>query len=83
METLTDGIVRSVWGGRWVKYDYLPARGIAGGILVMWDDGKLECVEILKGEFIISMKFRNFGNGAMGEGSKEMFWKEVGEGLGR
>nr|XP_016510137.1 PREDICTED: uncharacterized protein LOC107827506 [Nicotiana tabacum] len=49
MEVLSDVIVRSVWGGSWVKYDWVPAAGSAGGILLMWDDRSLEVKEIKKG----------------------------------
>nr|XP_016434734.1 PREDICTED: uncharacterized protein LOC107761081 [Nicotiana tabacum] len=42
MEDLSDVIVRSVWGGSWVKYDWVPAVGSAAGILLIWDDRSLE-----------------------------------------
>ncbi|GFZ14522.1 zinc finger nuclease 3 [Actinidia rufa] len=40
MEMLKDvdtTIIRSLWGGRWVKWEGLRANGSAGGILLMWD----------------------------------------------
>ncbi|XP_016447882.2 uncharacterized protein LOC107772940 [Nicotiana tabacum] len=54
MEVLSDAIVRSVWGGSWVKYDWVPAVGSAGGILLMWDDRSLEVKEIGKGVFSLA-----------------------------
>ncbi|KAG5595099.1 hypothetical protein H5410_036331 [Solanum commersonii] len=29
----------------WVKYDYIPAHGNVGGILILWDEKKVECVK--------------------------------------
>lgn len=54
MEALSDAIVRSVWGGSWVKYDWVPAAGSAGGIFLMWDDRSLEVKKIKKGAFSLA-----------------------------
>lgn len=48
---------------RWVKYDYLPACGNAGGILVLWDERKLESLQVVKGEFMVGARFKKFRNG--------------------
>ncbi|MCE3050320.1 hypothetical protein HAX54_046895 [Datura stramonium] len=59
---LTDNIIRRVCVCvRRVKYDYIPAR-VARGEFFLWDDRKLKCLEVNKGEFMIGARFRNLGN---------------------
>nr|XP_016483106.1 PREDICTED: uncharacterized protein LOC107803833 [Nicotiana tabacum] len=92
MEVLSDAIVRSVWGGSWVKYDWVPAAGSAGGILLMWDDRSLEVKEIRKGVFSLAALVKDrvsgvewgFGGvyGPVGEGSKVSFWEELANIMG-
>nr|XP_033516418.1 uncharacterized protein LOC117280782 [Nicotiana tomentosiformis] len=87
MEVLPDATVRSVWGGSWMKYDWVPAAGNAGGILLMWDDRRLEVKEIKKGVFSLADLVKDrvsgaelrFGGvyGPVGEGSKVSFWEEL------
>nr|XP_009761079.1 PREDICTED: uncharacterized protein LOC104213303 [Nicotiana sylvestris] len=92
LEVLSDVIVRSVWGGSWVKYDWVPAVGSAGGILLMWDDRSLEVKEIKKGAFSLAALVKDrvsgvewgFGGvyGPVGEGSKVFFWEELANMMG-
>ena len=42
MEELEGEIVRDLWGGRFVEWINLPARGTAGGVLVCWDSRVVE-----------------------------------------
>lgn len=65
-------------GRRWVKYDFIPTRGSAGEILLLWDEKKLENMEVKKGELMLAARFRNMGDGVeipdvyspVGQGSK-------------
>nr|XP_009599700.1 uncharacterized protein LOC104095304 [Nicotiana tomentosiformis] len=92
MEVFSDAIVRSVWGGSWMKYDWVPAAASAGGILLMWDDRSLEVKEIRKGAFSLAALVKDrvsgvewgFGGvyGPVGEGSKVSFWEELANILG-
>ncbi|OIT27923.1 signal peptide peptidase-like 2 [Nicotiana attenuata] len=92
IEVVLDVIVRSVWGGSWIKYDWVPAAGSAGGILLMWDDRSLEVKEIKKGVFSLAAFVKDrvsgvewgFGGvyGPVGEGSKVFFWEELANMMG-
>lgn len=35
-----------------MKYDYVQAHGNVGGVLVLWGERKLECLEVNKSEFL-------------------------------
>lgn len=48
---------------RWVKYDFIPARGSSGEILLLWDEKKLDNMEVNKGGLMLVARFRNMGNG--------------------
>ncbi|GFZ13043.1 signal peptide peptidase [Actinidia rufa] len=56
-------VIRSLWGGRWVKWECLRAEGTAGGILMMWDSRALTCLEYLAGSHSISCLFKNGEDG--------------------
>ncbi|RVW50024.1 Retrovirus-related Pol polyprotein from transposon RE1 [Vitis vinifera] len=45
IETLSEGVVRSLGSGRWSNWTVLDALGTAGGILVCWDKRSLEVME--------------------------------------
>lgn len=89
MEVMTNVIVRRLWSRSWVKYEYIPARGNAGGLILLWDERKVECREVKSGEFCLAVKFRSYGirvewgfegggvYGPAGEGSKMLFWAEM------
>ncbi|GFY92729.1 hypothetical protein Acr_08g0011250 [Actinidia rufa] len=52
-------IIRSLWGGRWVKWKGLRANGYAGGIIMMWDSRLMTCIDFLEGVHSISCLFEN------------------------
>ncbi|GFZ15713.1 P-loop containing nucleoside triphosphate hydrolases superfamily protein [Actinidia rufa] len=56
-------IVRSLWGGRLVKWECLRADGSAGGILMMWDSSLVICLDFLVGVHSISCLFKNVEDG--------------------
>ena len=63
MEELGSEIVREVWGGRFVDWVALPARGSAGGILVCWDSRVVEKEEVEMGIFSVSCLLRFIEDG--------------------
>ncbi|XP_059658611.1 uncharacterized protein LOC132304928 [Cornus florida] len=54
---MTDEVVKSLWGGRFVEWEVLNALGTFGGILVMWDQRWLSRMDIWRGRFSISCVF--------------------------
>ena len=37
LEMVDKVLIRKIWGGHYVEWEYLPARGSLGGILLCWD----------------------------------------------
>ncbi|RVW34362.1 Transposon TX1 uncharacterized 149 kDa protein [Vitis vinifera] len=56
IETLSEGVVRSLGSGRWSNWTALDAMGTAGGILVCWDKRSLEVMETEVGKFSVSYR---------------------------
>ena len=50
-------LVREVWGGRFVEWEFLPSRGASGGILVCWDNQVVIREEMERGGFSVSCLF--------------------------
>ena len=63
IQTLSEGVVRSLGSGMWSKWVALDAMGTAGGILVCWDKRSLEMMETEVGKFSVSCRMRNVENG--------------------
>ena len=63
IQTLSEGVVRSLGSGRWANWEALDALGTAGGILVCWDKRSLEVMETEVGKFSVSCRIRNVENG--------------------
>ncbi|RVX08235.1 hypothetical protein CK203_017631 [Vitis vinifera] len=63
IQTLSEGVVRSLGSGRWSNWTALDALGTAGGILVCWDKRSLEVMETEVGKFSVSCRIRNVENG--------------------
>ncbi|RVW66283.1 hypothetical protein CK203_066250 [Vitis vinifera] len=88
IETLSEGVVRSLGSGRWSNWTALDAMGTAGGILVCWDKRSLEVMETEVGKFSVSCRIRNVENGMIwiftgvyGPFTKEdrdCLWEELG-----
>ena len=58
METISTGVVRSIWGSPFVGWDFQAAEGASGGMLLMWDKRVMEQLDVAKGEFTLSCKFK-------------------------
>ncbi|RVW35575.1 Transposon TX1 uncharacterized 149 kDa protein [Vitis vinifera] len=88
IQTLSEGLVRSLGSGRWSNWAALDALGSAGGILVCWDKRSLEVMETEVGKFSVSCRIRNVEDGmtwiftgVYGPFSKEdrdCLWEELG-----
>ncbi|KAJ9681633.1 hypothetical protein PVL29_017839 [Vitis rotundifolia] len=85
---MTTGLVRSLGVGRFLDWRAVNSRGAAGGILVFWDNRMVELVDLEKGKFSISCRFKNCGDGSkwvftgvygpVCSREREGFWEELG-----
>ncbi|RVW26986.1 putative ribonuclease H protein [Vitis vinifera] len=88
MQVMSDEVVRSLGPGRFLDWKVLNAMGTAGGILICWDKRSLEMLGVEEGQFSISCRFRNEGDGAIwvftgvygpfSREDKECLWEELG-----
>ncbi|RVW21395.1 Translocon at the outer membrane of chloroplasts 64 [Vitis vinifera] len=62
---MSDEIVRSLGPGRFLDWKVLNAKGTAGGVIICWDKRSLEILGVEEGQFSISCRFRNEGDGAI------------------
>lgn len=63
MEFISRAVIRSLWGGNHVGYQFLGLSGVSGGVLVMWDTRVLEMKEVSIGVFSIAISFKNCEDG--------------------
>ena len=49
----------SVWIGRDRERTALPACGASGGVVIIWDSKKFECIEKVIGSFSVSVKLES------------------------
>lgn len=62
MEILSDFTVKSLWKADGVEWKFLPSKGFAGGILLMWKRDWVTCMDVKIGEITISCLFSNNNN---------------------
>ena len=82
------GIIRSLGVGRFLEWGAIDSRGVAGGIVVFWDNRVLELVDLQKGLFSISCTFKSCEDGFIWtftgvygptlRRKRESFWEELG-----
>lgn len=48
--------IKSIWSSKDVGWAYTEANGWSGGLLTMWDEGKLLEILVIKAEFSLSVK---------------------------
>ncbi|KAH7660831.1 Exodeoxyribonuclease III protein [Dioscorea alata] len=53
---------RSIGGSRLNTFDFLPALGTSGGIIIAWDSSQVLGTLIHKGTYSLSIKFSNLDN---------------------
>ena len=58
MESISTGVVRSIWGSPFVGWEFQASEGASGGMLLMWDKRVVEQLDVAKGEFTLSCKFK-------------------------
>ncbi|RVX01885.1 Transposon TX1 uncharacterized 149 kDa protein [Vitis vinifera] len=74
--------------GRFLDWKALNAMGTVGGVLICWDKRSLELLGVEEGQFSISCRFRNVGDGAIwvftgvygpcSRKDRECLWEEFG-----
>ena len=65
IQSMSEGIVRSLGSGRFLDWKAMNAEGASGGILICWDKRSLDILDWEKGHFTLSCRFRNVENGAV------------------
>lgn len=65
METITEKIIKSIWQMDEVDWHFLPTKGSAGGILIMWRKDHALCHNFLLGETTLSCLFSNLNYGIL------------------
>ena len=88
MQVMSEEVVRSLGPGRYLDWKALNAMGTAGGVLICWDKRSLELLGVEEGQFSISCRFRNVGDGAIwvftgvygpcSKKDRECLWEEFG-----
>ncbi|XP_059658982.1 uncharacterized protein LOC132305342 [Cornus florida] len=58
LASISDDVVRSLWGSRFVDWEALNASDKSGGILIMWDHRWMSRTNIWKGLFSLSCVFQ-------------------------
>ena len=56
-------LICSLWSCPYVDWVALDADRTAGGVLMMWDRRALENVEVMVGQFSISVRWQGVGDG--------------------
>ncbi|KAL6330900.1 hypothetical protein AAG906_009328 [Vitis piasezkii] len=88
IQSMNEGLVRSLGSGRSLDWGALDAQGAAGGILICWDKRTLEILEMEMGQFSISCRLRNVEDGKtwiftgvygpFSKEDRETLWGELG-----
>lgn len=88
IQSMSEGVVRSLGSGRFLDWGALDANGSAGGVLICWDKRTLEVSEMEVGQFSISCRIRNVEDGFVwlftgvygpfSREDREAFWGELG-----
>ncbi|RVX04605.1 hypothetical protein CK203_023414 [Vitis vinifera] len=88
IQSMTEGLVRSLGTGRFLNWGTMDAQGTAGGILICWDKRTLELMELEVGCFSISCRMRNVEDGRVwmftgvygpfSKEEREWMWEELG-----
>ncbi|RVW37140.1 hypothetical protein CK203_111972 [Vitis vinifera] len=85
---MSEEMARSLGSGRFLDWKVLNAKGTAGGVMICWDKRSLELLGVEEGQFSISCRFRNEGDGAIwvftgvygpfSREDRECLWEELG-----
>ena len=87
MQVMSKRVVISLGPRRFLDWRALNAMGSAGGVLICWDKRSLEILEWEEGQFSISCRFRNVGDGVVwvftgvygpfSKEERECLWEEI------
>jgi hypothetical protein len=69
LEVVDLQLVRSLWGSPYVDWDFLPAIGSAGGVLMIWDTRVLEKINSMVKTFSVSCHWKGVADGLEWVGS--------------
>uniref|UniRef100_A0A2N9I593 Reverse transcriptase domain-containing protein n=1 Tax=Fagus sylvatica TaxID=28930 RepID=A0A2N9I593_FAGSY len=69
LEVVDLQLVRSLWGSSYVDWDFLPAIGSAGGVLMIWDTRVLEKLNSMVKTFSVSCHWKGVADGLEWVGS--------------
>lgn len=50
-------LIKSLWSSKDIGWSTIDALGKSGGILIMWNEGRISVKEVIKGVFSISSYF--------------------------
>ena len=88
VQVMSEEMVRSLGSGRFLDWKVLNAKGTVGGVMICWDKRSLEMLGVEEGQFSISCRFRNEGDGAIwvftgvcgpfSREDRECLWEEIG-----
>ncbi|RVX18605.1 Transposon TX1 uncharacterized 149 kDa protein [Vitis vinifera] len=88
IQTMSEGVVRSLGSGRFLDWGAMDAHRSAGGILICWDKRTVEVLEMEVGHFSISCRLRNVEDGLVWiftgvygpffKEDREALWEELG-----
>ena len=63
MKEMLVQMVNCVGVGRFLNWALVDARGVAGGLILFWDNRVLEKLEVESGGYSISVRFRSYADG--------------------
>ncbi|XP_026452081.1 uncharacterized protein LOC113352481 [Papaver somniferum] len=58
MMKVCDWFINNLWGNNNNKWRIIPSRGLSGGIITIWDDTQLSCIDELIGPNSLSQKVK-------------------------
>ena len=63
IQSMSEGVVRSLGSRRFLDWGAMGAHGSTGGILIYWDERTLEVLEMEVGHFSISCRLKTVEDG--------------------
>ncbi|KAL5716197.1 hypothetical protein ACHQM5_017921 [Ranunculus cassubicifolius] len=80
-------VLKQLWGNKPHGWAEVPSIGASGGMVIIWDSLRLQALEILKGDYSLSVRFKDldlgeewaFTNvyGPVNPSEKIDFWSEL------
>ena len=66
MVSISNNLVKSLWGCPYLDWCCMDSRGASGGILIMWDRRAVSRIDSCMGRFVVACMFRNVEDGLCG-----------------